>query len=218
MPDRTRARELAREHLAAGKPLAWFDALYQEAAQGKTTVPWAELKPNEHLMQWLDRKQMRGEGKSALVIGCGYGDDAEELARRGFHVTAFDISPTAIDMCLRRHAATAVQYQVADLLQPPPQWRDRFHFIVEAYTLQAMPVDLRARAIRALPTLLAPGGTLLLIARGRDNAEPLDEVPWPLARLELEPLRATLRELSFEDFMDNDDPPARRFRAEYARA
>jgi hypothetical protein len=43
-------------------------------------------------------------------------------------------------------------------------------------------------------------------------------MPWPLTRDELAAARSLgLCEVLFEDYMDNEDPPVRRFRACYRR-
>jgi hypothetical protein len=151
MTDRKRARALARQFLDAGSPLGWFEPLYLEAASGSAAIPWADLRPNPNLVEWLDRRRITGDGQRALVVGCGYGDDAEELARRGFDVIAFDISPTAIARCRERFPDSVVSYEVPDLLAPPPSWHQQFGFVFEAYTLQATgpvesSIDPRRRA------------------------------------------------------------------------
>jgi hypothetical protein len=60
---------------------------------------------------------------------------------------------------------------------------------------------------------------LLVIARGREPADPEGQMPWPLTRSELSSFTAAgLEELSFEDLLDLEDPadPAvRRFRVLY---
>jgi hypothetical protein len=70
-----------------------------------------------------------------------------------------------------------------------------------------------------IAALLAPGGTLLLICRGRSAADPRGELPWPLSAEELETWTlAGLRQVHFEDYFDQEGPPVRRFRVEYQRA
>ena len=49
------------------------------------------------LVAWLE--QLPGRGRPGLVIGCGRGDDAEELRRRVYRVRALDYSTSAIDWC-----------------------------------------------------------------------------------------------------------------------
>ena len=106
---------------------------------------------------------------------------------------------------------------VADLLAPPEEWTEAFDFVFEANTIQAMPSGpLRAGGIAALSTFVAPGGELLVVARGRDETEPLDELPWPLTRAEIDACGGDRLSLeSFEDFLDDWDPPVRRFLARF---
>jgi SAM-dependent methyltransferase len=198
--------------------LDWFEVLYQEAAAGTAAIPWADSRPNPNLVVWLDRSQLNGDGRRALIVGCGYGDDAVELEKRGFAVTAFDISPTAIAECRKRFPHSAVRYEVADLLQSPPSWQQQFDFVFEAYTLQVLPPDLRANSIAKIADFVVPGGTLLVVTRARDAADPPGQMPWPLVRDELAGFSQSLREAMFEDYLDDEQPPVRRFRAEYRRS
>ncbi len=79
-------------------------------------------------------------------IGCGLGDDAEQLSRWGFATTAFDISPTAIQECRARFPKSAVSYVVASRLAMPDEQWDAFHLVFESCTLQALPSEVRAVA------------------------------------------------------------------------
>jgi SAM-dependent methyltransferase len=220
MPDRTRARQLAAESLSAGDPHGWFERLYQEAAAGTAPVPWANLCPNPNLAGWWERNAFNAEGRSALIVGCGFGDDAEQIAAWGFQTTAFDVAPSAIERCLARFPQTPVAYRTADLLKPPADWKERFDFVFEAYTVQALPQSWRTQALLSVAGFVRQGGLLLLVARGREDSDPLGEMPWPLSRAELHTLEtAGLALRSFEDYTEvvPDDAPIRRFRALYQR-
>jgi 2-polyprenyl-3-methyl-5-hydroxy-6-metoxy-1,4-benzoquinol methylase len=107
---RAEAGKLAAEPAAASDATSWFELLYQAAARGKATIPWASLAPNPHLVQWARGRPLRGTGRTALVVGCGLGDDAEFAASLGFNVVAFDISPTAIDGARSRFPGSSVHY------------------------------------------------------------------------------------------------------------
>jgi SAM-dependent methyltransferase len=222
MGDRTRARELAAEFHQKGDPTGWFEQLYQEGEAGKSVVPWADLQPNRHLLDFWRAHPLPAAGKSALVVGSGLGDDAEQLAGWGFEVTAFDISPTAIRAGQQRFpdgprsSGGSIEHVAADVFHPPAKWKHNFDFILEIYTLQALPATIRLDAMNKIASFLRPGGHLLLIAMGRNADDPVGQLPWPLTREELSAFSALgLREISFESFPEPDDPAILRFRALY---
>ena len=216
MTDRTRARALARESIERGDPLGWFERLYAEARRGDAVVPWADLTANPYVVEWLDREApLPGR---ALDVGTGLGDTAEELSRRGFDVVAFDVSKTAIAEARRRFPASRVDYRVADVLRLAGDFKAAFDLVVECYTLQVLPPDVRAKTVAALRQTVAPGGMLLVVARGREPSEAEGHMPWPLTRQEVEAAAGNdLRLTSFEDFIDREEPPVRRFRAVFRR-
>ncbi|MEZ6189221.1 MAG: class I SAM-dependent methyltransferase [Planctomycetota bacterium] len=214
---RARARDLRDRSLERRDPTGWFEALYSEAGADATQVPWADLGPNPHLVAWCQREGIRGAGR-AVKVGCGWGDDAEFLAAQGFDVVAFDVAPSAVARCRARFPGSPVDYRVADLLALPEALRRSFDVVVEAYTLQVLPPELHPRAIEATAELVAPGGTLVVICRGREPEDPCPGLHWPLTRAELEGfIAAGLREVQLEDFLDAEEPPVRRFRATYRR-
>ena len=116
-PDNLRQKieKLAQEAQDKSDPSSWFESLYQDATGDSSQFPWAKLDIHPFFQDWLKENPISGAGKTALVIGCGLGDDAETLTKLGFEVMAFDISPTAIAWCKRRFPESKVNYQVADL-------------------------------------------------------------------------------------------------------
>lgn len=215
---RARARQLAHAAVSRGEPLAWFEELYSQAeSAGLSSIPWADLEPNPSLVEWLEREQIDGQGMRALKVGCGLGDDAEELSRSGFDVVAFDISKSAVTMAKRRFPQSSVSYEVADLFHPP-DWAGRFDLVLESYTLQVLPAALRLKAMTKVASFVAPAGSLLLITRARDSGADPGQMPWPLTRSELGRLqKCGLKETRFEDYVDAEEPPVRRFRVEYEK-
>jgi SAM-dependent methyltransferase len=216
---RAKARRLAQEFVQRGDATGWFEELYAQAQGNEQAIHWADMEVNPNLLEWLDRRNAQGTGKRALVVGCGLGDDAEELARRSFEVFAFDIAPTAIAWCRKRFPHSPVEYIVANVLEPPSTWRGSFDFVLEAYTLQVLSAAVRSKAIASIAGLLTKEGTLLVICRGRSPEEPRGDLPWPLTMEELNLFTsAGLRQVQFEDYFDQEEPPKRRFRVEYQRA
>ena len=180
---RERASRMQRE-LGAERFLEWFDQLYDEAEGDPARVPWADMEPHPALVEWLaDNGPHRGR---ALEVGCGLGDNAKALADAGYDVTAFDISPRAVDWARRRFADSGIAFHVCNLLDAPDEWAGAFDFLHETYTLQSLPVSLRGRCFAPLADFLKPGGRLLAICRARpDDAAP-EGPPWPLSEKELE--------------------------------
>jgi ubiquinone/menaquinone biosynthesis C-methylase UbiE len=222
---RRRARQLAAQAAASGDPTDWFETLYTEARTGSAVVPWDDRQANPHLTEWAKtavERGVAGPGRRTLVVGCGLCDDPGFLASLGCEVTAFDVSPTAVAEARRRFPASAVDYQVADLLEPPPGWAGAFDLVAEIYTVQALYGQARVAAIAALAGLVAPTGTLLVIARATDDPDPVRDpamMPWALTRRELEDMAGrTLTVRSVEQFLDDEDPPKLRWRAEFTRA
>ncbi len=203
--------------LAQPAATAWFDELYAGAQRDPQRVPWAELAPRRAFAQWLRREQPQGAGRSAVVVGCGLGDDAEALVAHGFDVTAFDVSPTAVAWCRERFPQSSVAYCVAYLFALPGDFVGAFDFVLESLTVQALPIDLRSAAIAGVASLVAPGGTLLVICVGTDVAEERSGPPWPLTREEIDRFQQhALREQRFEQ-LAHGGPSRQRWRVTYEK-
>jgi hypothetical protein len=130
------------------------------------------------------------------------------------------VSATAVQTARRRFPGSAVRYVVADLLDPPADWRGAFELVVESITVQALPPELHRDAIVLVAGMVAPGGTLLVLSggRGEDDA-PGDAPPWPLTPSEIDAFATGgLRAVRVEDLRDPAQPGVRAWRAEYRRA
>lgn len=207
----------AAESIATGDATGWFEPLYAAAAAGQTAVPWDRGEPSRYLTEWAAARQLDGDGASALVVGCGLGDDAEFIAGLGYRTVAFDISPTAIATAQRRFPGSAVRYEVADLLRPPAAWHQAFDLVVESLTLQALPDPPRRDAIARLGGLVAPGGTLLVLDRACEPGEAVDGPPWALTRAEIYSIAVELEPAEVELIDEPRLPWPRRWRAEFRR-
>lgn len=200
-----------------------FESVYTEARRGGVAVPWDDGRANPPLVSWLNVAAPRviRPGARAVVVGCGLACDVEELHDRGYDVTGFDVSREAIDWARQTHPRVADRLCVADVFDPPDNLLRRFDLVVEINTLQAVEPSLRGRAADGIARLAKPHGSILVIARGRDDNDPLpDEPPYPLSSDELCDLM-TERGLSLlaplDDFDDCEDPPVRRLRGVFRR-
>ena len=162
----------------------WFDPLYARAEGDAAQVPWALLGPAPSLVDWLTKN--KGEGRLAVVVGCGLGDDAEALAAAGFEVTAFDVAQSAIAWAKERFPESSVDYVTADLFNLSSDWRGKFDLVFEFRTLQALPISVRSEAIENVAALAKPDGTVLVATYMRADADNIpDGPPWPLSEQEM---------------------------------
>ncbi len=197
---------------------SWFDGIYSNAQQADRVPPWSAMRPRPDFLAWAEATKLTGHGQRAAVIGCGLGDDAEELARRGFAVTAFDIAPTAVAWCQARFPDSMVNYQVGDLFNPSAEWLRAFDFVLEIFTIQALPIALRAQTINAVANLVAPGGELFVFTLGAEDAAGRGGPPWPLTKGELDHFKqAGLSVQHFEELRAAGSESGPRFRVVYGR-
>ncbi|WP_432893756.1 class I SAM-dependent methyltransferase [Kribbella sp. CA-245084] len=215
------SRRIAHESIDRDDPTGWFEHLYAAAAEGSAVVPWDRGTAHQLLTDWVNESKPYGADKTALVVGAGTGWDAELIADRGYDTTAFDISPTAIATAHRNHPDSKAHYIVADLLAPPTDWHRAFDLVVEIYTVQALPINLQPDAIKQVTELVAPGGTLLVIAAARPDDQTDDDIqgpPWPLTRAAIRSFTAPdLHLIQLDRAPSPTDPTILRWRAEYLR-
>ncbi|WP_410872424.1 class I SAM-dependent methyltransferase [Nocardia sp. A7] len=209
-------RRLAAQALAANDPTGWFEPLYAEAAAGTSVIPWDRDVPNPLLVDWL-RTRSLPQGTRGLVIGCGYGTDAEFVASQGIRTTAFDVSPSAIRGARARFPQSPVTYRVADLLNPPPTWVHAYDLVIESITVQSLPLDVRTAAVTNIRNLVAPNATLLVIA-DISTTPATTGPPWPLTRADIDSFTtADLNQIRVETLPRPDTSGLHRWRAEFHR-
>jgi SAM-dependent methyltransferase len=135
-------------------------AFWDERYRSKGSL-WSG-KPNMYLLQ-----ETAGlTPGSALDVGCGEGADAIWLARRGWQVTAVDISGVALQRAAGHarqdgdHIAARITWIRHDLTtwSPSPHHYD----LVTAQYLQ-LPSAIRSAVFGRLTAAVSPGGTLLIV-------------------------------------------------------
>ena len=161
---------LLQQAAATGDVTGWFDDLYAAGASGRMQVPWSRPDAHPLLEAWAAERHIDG-GRSAIVLGCLLGANAEYLAGLGFATTGFDVAPTAIERARGRHPGSRVRYLTADILDPLADWHRAFDLVVEIITVQALPPSHHPCAIANVDSLVADGGTLLVIS-GIDDGQP----------------------------------------------
>ncbi|PCE66478.1 class I SAM-dependent methyltransferase [Sediminicola luteus] len=174
--------ESTRKHLGVqeDKPTDWFETLYAGTKEAGAGVPWANMAPHPLFKAWLEQAES-GSGKTALVVGCGLGDDALALEAKGYTVTAFDVSDSAIALCKKRFPESQVDFVQADLLAGVPEWHGKFDLVLEIFTIQALPPKYENTLIQNLSDFVSDSGKLLLITEIRKEERSFEKgPPWLL--------------------------------------
>ena len=160
-------------------------------------IPTVEPRVNARLEE-ITADLTPGE---ALDLGCGPGGDTLWLARRGWRVTAADISAVAIArLANRAHSlglADRITAERHDLVESFPAGR---FDLVSAHYLHTSFELPRTRVLRTAAEALFPGGQLLVVDHGSIapwswNQDPDTRFPSPLeiaAALDLDPGRWTV--------------------------
>ncbi|CAN5545861.1 hypothetical protein BH10ACI1_BH10ACI1_32910 [soil metagenome] len=216
---RERTKEIQAAFAEKRDSVGWFDALYKEAEGDHEKIPWADLVPNKFFAEFAEKTNLQSNNRNALVVGCGLGDDARFLHDLGFNVTAFDISRTAIEWARKLHQNTDIKFFVADLFDPPKDWYQAFEFVLEVYTIQPLPLEMRPDVIDAITNFVKfPDGKLVIVTRGREDDEIPPEMPWALSRRDLSRFETNgLKQKRFEIMPGDEDVPVERFVVEYTR-
>ncbi len=212
---REHTKELAMKFIERGDVTGWFEALYSEAEGDNEKIPWADLEPNRFLVEWAENVNLKGNGRTALVVGCGLGDDAKFLYDLGFEVTAFDVSPKAIEWAKKIHSSSNIEFFVEDLFDTPKDWKNAFDFVLEVYTIQALPLNLREKTVYGISEFVAENGELVAVTRGRENDEEPDGLPWALSYKDLSRFELNgLKQMNLTEMLGDEEEPIRRFVAQ----
>lgn len=147
-----------------------WDELYRNDTIEK--LPWFFAELDRDLAKALDDRGVRA-GARVLDQGTGPGTQARELAKRGYVVTATDLSPAAIDYAKRHAEGTTINFVVDDVLATKLQ--GPFDAIFDRGCFHVLPPESRAAYAASMQRLLAPGGYLFL--KTFSHLQPGDQGP-----------------------------------------
>jgi SAM-dependent methyltransferase len=151
--------ERGEQRFGATAQAAEWDARYSE---GDATM-WSG-RPNGRLVA-----EAAGlTPGQALDVGCGEGADAIWLARRGWTVTAIDVSTVALSRAREgaQRAGAAVEWVCGDALQTPFPARS---FDLVSMQYPALPKAAGEAAVRRLLDTVRSGGLLLAVYHDLDE-------------------------------------------------
>ena len=135
-----------------------WDERYQR--QAVEQMPWFYPELDDDLKQALDQLELR-EGR-LLDLGTGPGTQAMQLARRGFAVTAVDLSDTAIQRARDEASAQglSINWHQDDILAT--RLAEPFDMIFDRGCFHVLLPELREKYVNTVVNLLKPGGWFFL--------------------------------------------------------
>jgi cyclopropane fatty-acyl-phospholipid synthase-like methyltransferase len=149
-----------------------WDELYQE--QEIESMPWFNPELDEDLENALDELGLRS-GR-VLDLGTGPGTQAIHLARRGFDVTATDISEAAIHLArekAKKHVLE-ITWEQDDIFDT--RLNRQFDLIFDRGCFHVLAPERREDYVRTVSDLLKTGGYLFLKCFSR--LQPGEEGPY----------------------------------------
>jgi ubiquinone/menaquinone biosynthesis C-methylase UbiE len=152
-------------------------------------VPWDIGEPQPDVVAMEDDGRFGG---AVLDIGCGPGDNAVFLARRGHDVTALDAASAAVDQARERAKGLDIEFGVADATRLDG-YGARFDSVLDSALFHTLDADDRRRYVTALHRATRPGARLSMLC----FADVPGGMPAPLSVSETE-VRETLGSAGWE--------------------
>ncbi|MCB0366023.1 MAG: methyltransferase domain-containing protein [Bdellovibrionaceae bacterium] len=144
-------------------------------------MPWDLEEPSPALVDAL--AQLKIPKSRILVPGCGTGNDAAYLAKQGHLVTAFDISPNAIEIAKQRYGQIQqLEFLQADVFQLPDSYTSSFDIVFEHTCYCAVNPTRRNELMRVWKRVLIDGGHLLgvFFTMDRRSGPPFGGSEWEI--------------------------------------
>jgi len=158
---------------------SFFDAVYAG------NVPWDVGAPQPDLMTFVDEHPPSGR---IVDLGCGTGDLAIALARRGHSVLGVDFAPAAVEEAKRRaadldaEARARLELRVGDALRLT-MIEGPIGSVVDSGFYHLFDADVRADLVQELARVLPAGGRYYML--GFAIAIPAPDVPRQVTAEEL---------------------------------
>jgi len=177
----------------------FWDRYWEKQNDGSTKY---SLSPDSLLVEYL---HMCKKG-IALDFGMGEGRNAFHLARHGFEVEGFDISPTAVSRCMEysRLHGLSVKAEVADLRNVHIE-KNRYNLIVLSYVMNFFTLVEVGVVMEKLRSIVKLNGHMYLSVLTIDDPG-YGNLKGNFVKIEKATFRDTKRGITVHYFSDDELP------------
>ena len=137
-------------------------------------MPWEKGAAHPAIVAFLQRDPLRGR---VFVPGCGTGHDVRALAATADEVVGLDIAPSAIATAKKQPQVGGEHYLLGDLFAMRAEMCGAFDWVVEHTCFCALSPAMRCDYVRAVASVLKPGGHLLAVFYLTPHMEPGEDGP-----------------------------------------
>jgi ubiquinone/menaquinone biosynthesis C-methylase UbiE len=132
-------------------------------------LPWELGRPREVLVDLVESEQIMP--CETLDLCCGAGTNPVYLAKKGFDVTAMDISDRAVEYAIVKanQAKVNINFLIGDFVNLPFR-NDVFNFIFDFGCFHHVEVENRATFIEGVNRVLEPGYTYFMVCFSDKNS------------------------------------------------
>lgn len=148
----------------------WYATIFEDIGEDFEIIFAGQMPRTGAQVEFAIQALRLAPGARVLDIACGVGRHSIELARRGYHVTGLDLSPTLLKIAAERaeRAGVEVNWVRADMREIPftQEFDAAFNIFSSWGYLESEDED--QKVLTAVARALKPGGVFLLETAHRD--------------------------------------------------
>lgn len=145
-----------------------WESMYERSPE---ELPWEITEPPLELIEVIEKGMVTP--CKTLDIGCGTGNYAIYLAKKGFDVTGVDFSEKALLIAKQRaiQIGVKIEFVKSDAMKLTQNLHQKFGFILDYSLLHHIPLEKIGEYAQQFKKLLQKGGKLLIVCYSEEDED-----------------------------------------------